>query len=75
MIHTGAGKINHTDAYLTDHVGMTAEAIHWLLDQGIKMTGYGCGYFRSSGFRLSLFPIKWVNTTGALVRAVAIVEE
>lgn len=39
LVHTGAGKINHTDAYLTDHVGMTAEATHWLLDQGIKMTG------------------------------------
>ena len=27
------------------------------------------------GFTLSLFPIKWVNTTAAPVRAVAIVEE
>nr|MBA3377826.1 cyclase family protein [Chloroflexia bacterium] len=26
------------------------------------------------GFKLSLFPIKWVNTTGAPVRAVAIVD-
>jgi kynurenine formamidase len=26
------------------------------------------------GFKLSLFPIKWVNTTAAPVRAVAILE-
>ena len=37
LIHTGAGKIQETQAYLTDHVGMTGEATHWLLDQGIKM--------------------------------------
>ena len=28
-----------------------------------------------SGFKISLFPVKWVNTTGAPVRAVAIVED
>jgi kynurenine formamidase len=39
LIHTGAGKIQHTEAYLTDHVGMTAEATHWLLDRGIKLMG------------------------------------
>ena len=39
LIHTGAGKIQDSEAYLTDHVGMTGEATHWLLDQGIKMTG------------------------------------
>jgi kynurenine formamidase len=38
-IHTGAGKIQHTDVYLTDHIGMTGKATHWLLDQGIKMMG------------------------------------
>ena len=27
------------------------------------------------GFKLSLFPIKWVNTTAAPVRAVAILED
>ena len=39
LIHTGAGKIQDSDKYLTDHAGMTAEATHWLLDQGVKMTG------------------------------------
>jgi kynurenine formamidase len=112
LIHTGAGKINHTDAYLTDHVGMTGEATHWLLDQGVKMMGTDAVTFDPPiwamferkqfweahrvmlereyyhlenmsnfdelppfGFKLSLFPIKWVNTTAAPVRAVAIVEE
>ncbi len=109
LIHTGAGKIQHTDAYLTDHVGMTGEATNWLLDQGIKMTGIDAvtydppiwamferkkfweahrvmltrEYYHlenltnldqlpAHGFTLSLFPIKWVNTTAAPVRAVAI---
>jgi kynurenine formamidase len=27
------------------------------------------------GFKLSLFPIKWVNTTAAPVRAVAILQD
>ena len=39
LIHTGAGKIQHSEAYLTDHVGMTGEATHWMFDQGIKMMG------------------------------------
>lgn len=30
---------------------------------------------RSHGFKLSFFPVKWVNTTAAPVRAVAIIEE
>jgi kynurenine formamidase len=30
---------------------------------------------RPHGFKLSVFPIKWVNTTGAPVRAVAIVDD
>ena len=38
LIHTGAAK-QQTEEYLTDHVGMTGEATHWLLDQGIKMMG------------------------------------
>ena len=37
LIHTGAGKIQDSDKYLTDHVGMTGEATNWLLDQGVKM--------------------------------------
>jgi len=41
LIHTGAGAIQTTEAYITDHVGMTAEATHSLLDQGIKMSGIG----------------------------------
>ena len=112
LIHTGAGKINDSEKYLTDHVGMTGEATHWLLDQGIKMTGIDAVTFDPPiwamferkkfweahrvmntreyyhlenlmnldllppcGFTLSLFPVKWVNTTAAPVRAVAIVEE
>jgi kynurenine formamidase len=112
LIHTGAGKLQDSEKYLTDHIGMTAEATHWLLDQGVKMTGIDAVTFDppiwamferkqfweahrvmlereyyhlenltnldqlpSHGFTLSLFPIKWVNTTGAPVRAVAILEE
>jgi kynurenine formamidase len=112
LIHTGAGKIQDSEKYLTDHVGMTGEATHWLLDQGIKMTGIDAvtydppvwamferkkfweahrvmntrEYYHlenlsnldqlpAYGFTLSLFPIKWVNTTAAPVRAVAILED
>jgi kynurenine formamidase len=112
LIHTGAGKIQDSEAYLTDHVGMTGEATHWLLDQGIKMTGIdavtfdppvwamferkqfweahrvmlereyyhlenltGLDQLPPHGFTLSLFPVKWVNTTAAPVRAVAILEQ
>jgi kynurenine formamidase len=39
LIHTGAGKIQDSESYLTDHVGMTGEATHWMLDQGIKVMG------------------------------------
>ena len=39
LIHTGAGAIQETQAYLTDHVGMTGEATNWLLDQGVKLAG------------------------------------
>lgn len=39
LIHTGAGAIQESPAYLTDQVGMTAEATHWLIDQGIKLMG------------------------------------
>src|SRR5215831_293763 len=37
LIHTGAGKLQDGEKYVTDQVGMTAEATHWLLDQGIKV--------------------------------------
>lgn len=109
LIHTGAGKIQDSDAYLTDHVGMTAEATHWMLDQGIKVMGIDAVTFDppvwamferkqfweahrvmcereyyhlenmtnldqlpGHGFKLAVFPVKWVNTTAAPVRAVAI---
>ena len=112
LIHTGAGKIQDSEAYLTDHVGMTAAATHWMLDQGIKLMGIDAVTFDPPvwamferkefweahrvmiereyyhlenmtnleqlppyGFKLSLFPIKWVNTTAAPVRAVAILED
>ena len=112
LIHTGAGKIQDSEKYLTDHVGMTGESTNWLLDQGIKMTGIDAVTFDppiwamferkkfweahfvmktreyyhlenltnldqlpGHGFKLSLFPVKWVNTTGAPVRAVAILED
>ena len=109
LIHTGAGKIQDSDAYLTDHVGMTAEATHWMLDHGIKVMGIDAVTFDppvwamferkqfweahrvmcereyyhlenmtnldqlpGHGFKLAVFPVKWVNTTAAPVRAVAI---
>ena len=39
LIMTGAGSYQNEDRYLTDHCGMTAEATHWLIDQGIKVMG------------------------------------
>lgn len=112
LIHTGAGMVQHTDAYLTDQVGMTAEATNWLLDEGVKVMGIdaitfdppvwamferkqfweahrvmlereyyhlenmnGFEQLPPHGFKLSVFPIKWVNTTAAAVRAVAILED
>ena len=112
LIHTGAGKIQETASYLTDHVGMTGEGTEWLLDQGIKVMGIDAVTFDPPvwamferkefweahrvmmkreyyhvenmsnldrlppyGFRVGLFPIKWVNTTAAPVRAVAILED
>ncbi len=112
LIHTGAGKIQESEKYLTDHVGMTGESTNWLLDQGIKMTGIDAitydppvwamferrkfweahrvmqtrEYYHLEnmtnldqlpgyGFKLSVFPVKWVNTTAAPVRAVAIIED
>jgi kynurenine formamidase len=113
LIMTGAGAYQHEQRYLKDHPGMTAGAIHWLLDQGIMMIGIDAvtldppvwamferkqfweahrvmlerDYYHLEnltnldripqpyGFKLSLFPVKWVNTTGAPVRAVAIVDD
>ena len=113
LIMTGAGGYQDDPRYLRDHPGMTAEAVHWLLDQGIVMMGIDAITFdppvwamferkqfweahrvmlerdwyhlenltnldqipRPHGFKLSVFPVKWVNTTGAPVRAVAIIEE
>jgi len=112
LIHTGAGKLQETEAYLTEHVGMTAEATIWLIDQGVKMMGIDAVTFDPPvramferkkfweahrvmlereyyhlenmtnldqlppfGFKISVFPVKWVNTTAAPVRAVAIVED
>jgi kynurenine formamidase len=111
LIHTGAGAIQETPAYLTDQVGMTAESTHWMLDQGVKVAGIDAVTFDppvwamferkqfweahrvmlereyyhlenmtnldqlpGHGFTLSVFPIKWFNTTAAPVRAVAILE-
>lgn len=39
LIQTGASRYNTEIRYLTEHCGMTGPATHWLLDQGIKMTG------------------------------------
>jgi kynurenine formamidase len=39
LLQTGASLYNNELRYLTDHCGMTGPATHWLLDQGIKMTG------------------------------------
>lgn len=112
LIHTGAGKIQNSEKYLTDHIGMSGDATHWLLDQGVKVTGIDAvtydppvwamferkrfweahlvmltrEYYHlenltnldqlpSHGFTISVFPIKWVGTTAAPVRAVGIIED
>ena len=113
LIHTGAGAYNTEERYKTDHPGMTAEAVRWLIARGVRMMGIDAITFdppvwamferkqfweahrvmldrdwyhlenltnldqipRPYGFKLSVFPVKWVNTTGAPVRAVAIIEE
>jgi kynurenine formamidase len=113
LFMTGAGSYQDEQRYLTDHSGLTAEAVHWLLDQGIVMMGIDAITFDPPvwamferkqfweahrvmlerewyhlenltnldqipvphGFRVSMFPVKWVNTTGAPVRAVAIIDE
>ncbi|MBI3974243.1 MAG: cyclase family protein [Chloroflexi bacterium] len=39
LLRTDAAKYRDEKRYLTDHPGMTKEAVHWLLDRGIKMMG------------------------------------
>jgi kynurenine formamidase len=39
LIRTDAAKKRYTRAYLTEHPGMTKEAVHWLLDRGVKVMG------------------------------------
>jgi kynurenine formamidase len=113
LIMTGAGSYQNEQRYLTDHCGMTADAVNWLIDQGIVMMGIDAITFdppvwamferkvfweahrvmlereyyhvenltnldllpKPFGFKLSLFPIKWVNTTGSPVRAIAILDD
>jgi len=112
LIQTGASAYNTEKRYLTDHCGMTAEATHYLISQGVRMMGTDAVTFDPPvwamfeqkhfweahlvmmdedywhienlmnldklpphGFKLSVFPIKWIGTTAAPVRAVAILEE
>jgi kynurenine formamidase len=112
LLRTDAAKQRLEKAYLTDHPGMTKEAVHYILDKGVKVMGIDAigfdppvaqmferkkfweahrvmrerEYYHlenmsnfdqlpSHGFKLSVFPIKWVNTTAAPVRAVAIIDE
>jgi kynurenine formamidase len=39
LIRTDASHYRTEPRYLTDHPGMSKEAVHWLLDRGIKMMG------------------------------------
>ena len=39
LLRTDAARYRDERRYLTDHPGMTKEAVHWLLDQGVKMMG------------------------------------
>jgi kynurenine formamidase len=39
LLRTDAAKYRDEKRYLTDHPGMTKEAVHWLLDRGIKTMG------------------------------------
>jgi kynurenine formamidase len=47
------------------------EEPYWHLENLCNLEQIGRPY----GFKLALFPVKWVGTTAAPVRAVAIVEE
>jgi len=112
LIRTGASEYNNEDRYLTDFVGMSAEATQFLIDHDCRVTGIDAptydppiwamfetkkfwlahkvmmtdaywhlenltnlGDLPSHGFKLSVFPIKWVGTTGAPVRAVGIIDD
>lgn len=112
LIRTGASAYNDQPRYLTDHVGMTAEATRYLIAHGVRMMGTDAPTFDppvwamferkqfweahkvmldedywhlenlmhldklpTHGFKLSVFPIKWMGTTGAPVRAVGIVND
>lgn len=112
LIRTGASEYNDEDRYLTDHVGMSAEATKYLIEHDCRVTGIDAPTYDrpvwamfenkqfwpahkvmmtdpywhienltnlkelpSHGFKLSVFPIKWVGTTGAPVRAVAIIDD
>lgn len=39
LIRTGADRFNTTEAYKTNHCGMSREATIWLIEQGIKVMG------------------------------------
>jgi kynurenine formamidase len=39
LLRTDAAKRRFDRVYLTDHPGMTKEAVHWLLDRGVKVMG------------------------------------
>jgi kynurenine formamidase len=39
LIRTDAARYRAEPRYLTDHPGMSKEAVHWLLDRGIKVMG------------------------------------
>ena len=49
LIHTGAGR-DSGDAGLPDRPrGMTGEATHWMLDQGVKVAGIDAVTFDPAG--------------------------
>jgi len=111
LLRTDAAKQRFDKAYLTNHPGMTKEAVHLLLDRGVMVMGIDAigfdppvakmferkkfweahrvmcerEYYHlenmtnldqlpGHGFKLAVFPVKWVNTTAAPVRAVAIMD-
>jgi kynurenine formamidase len=85
--HTGAGAYNTEERYRTDHPGMSGEATRWLISQGVRLMGWDEEYWhlenlmnleqigRPHGFQLCVLPVKWVGTTAAPVRAVAVIDE
>lgn len=114
LIYTGAGRINETEDYLTNHSGMAEDATLYLIDKGIKVMGIDAitwdipvwamfekkkfwpshqvmkerEYYhienmmnleklldRPHNFIVSALPVKWVGTTAAPIRAVAILED